>query len=439
MKRLLLSSSLILLAATSSAVAETAPRALTLDDALKIAQSKHPQMQAARAQTEASSARVTETRAALLPQVTGSGSYNYTRGRATSSTSSGAVVSTTGQSSSFGSGSSYYRFGIGASELVYDFGQTTGKLRSAQATLQSVEAQERNAMVQLSFALRSAYYTAVAAKALLRVAEENLRNQDAHLRQIQGFVEAGTRPEIDLAQARTDRANAQVQLINVQVAYDTDKALLNQTMGVEGGSDFDVADEPSREVEGEAGSSDDLMSAATKARPDLLALGRQIQAQELTTASIKGAYAPSLSANASVSESGPDVSDLNWGVLAGLTLNWQIFGGGITDAQVRESRANTAALRAQYELQRQQVRADVEQARLSVRATKAAIEAAHEATANARIRLGLAEGRYQAGVGNVIELGDAQLALTTTAAQEVQAIFNLATARAKLLQALGQP
>jgi outer membrane protein len=81
----------------------------------------------------------------------------------------------------------------------------------------------------------------------------------------------------------------------------------------------------------------------------------------------------------------------------------------------------------------------VEQARLSVRATKAAIEAAHEAAANARIRLTLAEGRYQAGVGNIIELGDAQLALTTAAAQEVQAVFNLATARAKLLQALGQP
>jgi outer membrane protein len=55
------------------------------------------------------------------------------------------------------------------------------------------------------------------------------------------------------------------------------------------------------------------------------------------------------------------------------------------------------------------------------------------------VRLTLAEGRYQAGVGNVIELGDSQVALTTAAAQEVQAIFNLATARAKLLQALGRP
>jgi outer membrane protein len=423
MTRLLIPLFACLLAVASSNAAEPALRTLTLEDALKTAQSRHPQMRAVRAQTEASSARVSESKSALLPQVGASGSYMYGAGRA----APGSLVG------------SFYRFGLSASELVYDFGQTTGKWNAAKATLQSVEAQERNASVQLGFGLRSAYFTAAAARALVKVAEENLRNQDAHLRQIQGFVEAGTRPEIDLAQARTDRANAKVQLINAQVAYDTDKALLNQAMGVESPADWEVTEAPSQPLVGEDANADDLMAVAIKSRPDLLSLARQIEAQELTTGSIQGAYAPAFTASAGASELGTALDDLRWGAQAGLSLNWQIFGGGITRAQVLESRANTAALRAQYELQRQQVRTDVEQARLGVRAAKAAIEAAHEATENARIRLTLAEGRYQAGVGNVIELGDAQLALTTAAAQEVQAIFNLASARAKLLQAFGQP
>jgi len=57
---------------------------------------------------------------------------------------------------------------------------------------------------------------------------------------------------------------------------------------------------------------------------------------------------------------------------------------------------------------------------------------------NARERLRLAEGRYAAGVGSPIELGDAQLALTTAQAQAVQAQYNLSSARADLLAALGQ-
>jgi outer membrane protein len=323
--------------------------------------------------------------------------------------------------------------------LIYDFGQTTGKWDVAKATLRSQEENERNSGVQVAFNLRSAYFTAAAARALVKVAEDTLRNQEAHLKQTQGFVEAGTHPEIDLAQARTDFANAKVQLINAQVAYDTDKALLNQTMGVERGTDYDVADPPAEMVPGEDDSTDAILPVALKARPDLMSLARQIEAQELTMKSIRGGYAPSLGVNASLSDGGPDLGNLTWGWSATLGLNWQIFGGGITDAQMREARANTAVLRAQYDLQRQQVRADVEQARLVVRAAKATIEATHEAAVNARVRLGLAEGRYRAGIGSMIELGDSQVALTAASAQEVQSRFNLATARAKLLQALGQP
>ncbi|HEX8910509.1 MAG TPA: TolC family protein, partial [Anaeromyxobacteraceae bacterium] len=92
---------------------------------------------------------------------------------------------------------------------------------------------------------------------------------------------------------------------------------------------------------------------------------------------------------------------------------------------------------AQLDSARQQVRLDVEQARLAVRAAKGSLAAAGVALQNARERLRLAEGRYQAGSGNAIELGDAQVALTTAAAQQVQSEQSLSTARAQLLRALG--
>jgi outer membrane protein len=422
--------------AARAGIAEPAGPLLTLDQALREAQAHHPQLQAAHAQTDAAAARIREARASLLPQVAGSASYVRTEGSSTSTT-----VSSTGATSILPGirGDNYYSAGLSANQLIYDFGQTTGRWNAAKATFRSQEETERNFAVQVGFNLRSAYYSAAAARALLKVAQETLQNQEAHLRQIQGFVEAGTRPEIDLAQARTDRANAKVQLINAEVAYETDKALLNQAMGVERDTQYEVGEPAVVAIAGEDGTTDALLTEALKARPDLLSLARQIDAQELTIRSIQGGYAPALNAGASLVESGPALDQLSWGFRGLLSLNWQLFGGGITDAQVREARATTATLRAQFEIQRQQVRADVEQARLGVRAARGAIEAAHEAATNARVRLTLAEGRYQAGVGTVIELGDAQVALTAAAAQEVQAVFNLATARARLWQALGQP
>jgi len=69
--------------------------------------------------------------------------------------------------------------------------------------------------------------------------------------------------------------------------------------------------------------------------------------------------------------------------------------------------------------------------------TERALAAAEILVQNAHERLSLAEGRYQTGVGSIIEQGDAQLQLTSAQQQRVQAEFNLSTARAALLNALG--
>jgi outer membrane protein len=64
--------------------------------------------------------------------------------------------------------------------------------------------------------------------------------------------------------------------------------------------------------------------------------------------------------------------------------------------------------------------------------------AVDDALVSAREQLRLAEQRYATGVGNIIELVDAQVAYTSAAAQVVQARYGLATARAQLLAALGR-
>jgi outer membrane protein len=95
-------------------------------------------------------------------------------------------------------------------------------------------------------------------------------------------------------------------------------------------------------------------------------------------------------------------------------------------------------VRAQRDALRQQVRLEVERAQLAVHAARESVTAADEAQTNARERLRLAEGRYRAGVGNIIELSDAQLSATNAAVQRVQAAYNLATARTELARSLGQ-
>jgi len=414
-------------AQASAPPAEAAPgRVLTLAEALSTAKANQPQIRQALAATEAAQGRSTQALAPMLPQVSGSASYQR---------------SLHGPISAFGATSNnFYNFSGTASELIFDFGQSPNHFRSARASVEGAEADEKTTLLQVLLSVRTVFFSARADKDLVNVAKENLANQERHLDQIEGFVRVGTRSEIDLAQTRTDRANARVQLITAQNNYQSAKAQLNQAMGIEGPVDYDVSDETLGTVELEDADMDALLSEALSARPEFVSFARKARAQQLTVYSLEGGYAPSLSVSTNLYDRGADLhqNDMAWGWTAQAVLSWQLFAGGFTYGQVQEANANLRGLSAQLDQTRQQVRLDVEQARLAVRANKAAIGAAAEAVINARERLRLAEGRYQTGVGSVIELGDAQVAMTSALAQKVQADYNLATARAQLIKALGR-
>lgn len=416
----------------------TSSRVLSLHDAVQTARGSQPQLWQARANTAVAQARADEARAPILPQLTGTASYQ--RATANFVLRPGSVPSSimTGTQTTTFDTFNFFSFGLQLSQYIWDFGQTTNRWQAAKVNVDALRSTERVSTIQVLLGVRTAYFGARAQKALIGVARDNLTNQERHLQQVQGFVTVGTRPEIDLAQARTDRANAQVQLITAVNNYEIAKAQLNQAMGVEQGTDYDVQDESLAPIAGEEDAPEALLDEAVRARPDLATIERQIAAQKLIVKANKGGYGPALNANMGLTDSGTDITRMGWNWNATVSLNWGLFQGLLTYSQVKEAEATLRLYEAQLATARQQVRVDVEQARLQVRAAKATLSASAEALANARERLRLAEARYKAGVGSIIELGDAQVAMVTASGQSVQAEYSLATARAQLHRALGR-
>ena len=103
---------------------------------------------------------------------------------------------------------------------------------------------------------------------------------------------------------------------------------------------------------------------------------------------------------------------------------------------MKEAEAQLGSITALRDAERLQVRLELERARLAVRAAKATFVAANEALENARIREKLAEGRYQAGVGNAIELSDAVLALANAGGQRISALPSLPEIQRRAREAL---
>jgi outer membrane protein len=413
-------------------------RPLALADAEAMALGHQPTIAQARGQRQAAEGRVEQTRAGLLPQIIVAGTYQRTTGNFAPRPGS---LPTTAAAATWNSTTyNYFNVGATASQLIYDFGQASGRWRAADASRDAAAASERAIRAQTLLNVRRAYFQALAAKDLLAVADESVHNQAKHLQQTQAFVQAGMRPDIDLARVRTDLANAKVQQVNANNNHALAMTVLAQTMGVASDSrdsQFELKDVQMPPVSGEDDSSDRLVSEAIRARPEIAVLDQQERAQTLTVRALRGGYGPALGAAAGASETGTALDHLvpNWYV--GLTLGWPLLQGGLTDGQVREAEGTLSSIAAQGDALRLQIRVDVEQAWLAVTASKSTIVAAGEALTNARDQLRLAERRYETGIGSAIELGDAQVAVTAAAAQAVGARFGLAIARAQLQAAVG--
>jgi outer membrane protein len=413
-----------------------------LDDAVQTSLKAQPLVHEARAQTAGAVGQYEQARSGLLPQVSGTALYEQTTSGGSSTTSSAPGATPVATPSPLVH--SIGLFSVSGTQLIYDFNQTPDKFRAARRSVDALRATEHATELQVLLAVRQAFFTARADKALLYVAEETLRNEERHVVQVRGFVAAGTQPEIALATELTSLGNDRVGVITAQNNYEIAKAQLNQAIGVVGDTNYDVAEEGLGAIAGEDGPDERLIEDALKARPEIVAYEKTREADALTVTSLKGAYGPTLSAIGQAGLVNPAVlqtennSWSNYWTL-GAQLVWPFFQGGVTTGQLHTAQANYNYVDAQLEAEKLQVRVQVQQGVLTVRAAKAQIEAANEALVNAREQLRLAEGRYQAGVGSIIELGDSQVTATNTAAQVVQADFNLSTARAQLLSALGKP
>ena len=214
--------------ASPQAQPAAAPRdVITLDAAVRAALEHQPRLREARATSEAASARTDQARAPLLPQVDLEGQVARRSGTRSATTGTSSAASGLGLTT----GTTTYSAGASARQALLDLPQLE-RWRSAGASAEAQRATARATEQQIVAQVRTAWFAARAARDLVGVAEDTLANQEAHLRQVEAFVEVGTRPAIDLAQARTDRANSQVALIRAGNDYVVTRAQLVQAMGL---------------------------------------------------------------------------------------------------------------------------------------------------------------------------------------------------------------
>ncbi|MBL9004378.1 MAG: TolC family protein [Myxococcales bacterium] len=447
--------------------AEASP--LSLAEAVATALKQNPSVRAALSGAQAAQARVGLARSPWLPQLNANAQVRADSSYQTGVTAGAEAVNTL-----------RYSGGLQLSQLVYDFGRTSARIAGAEAGTLAAIADSETTRSQVALRAIASFYSVLQAEALRDVSRRTLEQQQQRRLQSESFFRIGTRPEIDVLIARTAVANAELALVQADNAVWIARTQLLEALGIQSDpepgatqeraapSGVQPADEAwlSRPLQAAASPPlpqeavdpqvDTLLDGALQNRPDYQAQRERVRQAEATVRALRGDYLPQLSLGLNGQLSGsiggltvgtvggtsrldvPTAGQPGFAVTGSLSLSWPILSGLSTVYGLREAHANLLAARATLDALRLSLRSQLLSALYQLRAAVRSVQAARALSAQADRQLEMARGRYQAGVGSAIELGDAAVTAASAQGQRVQAEYALYSARATLLWHIGQ-
>jgi len=122
----------------------------------------------------------------------------------------------------------------------------------------------------------------------------------------------------------------------------------------------------------------------------------------------------------------------------GVSLSQILFDFGQSLDAIRAARATERSLEADQATARETVLFNVKQSYFSLLTAKRLLDVADENVRQNQKHVDLAQGRFDVGVGTILELTDAQLALTQAQNTEAQALADYRIALAQLDRAAGR-
>ncbi|MGH7314597.1 MAG: TolC family protein [Candidatus Rokuibacteriota bacterium] len=410
------------------APAPVAGRLLSMDEAVAIALETQPQIQARLNDYAAARFRVDQAMSPLLPQLSSSVSAIRSQNSNVSTTSVG--TSTVTFTRAF---DETLVAQVALSQLLFDFGKnlaaTEAAKKLAAVSLEDVELQRQ----LIALAVKEAYTNILFAQRLIRVSQQAVERAELNLRSARGFFDVGTRPRSDVARAEVDVANARVDLIRARNAERLARVALNTAMGIDIDTPTQIQD--NLVYEPVALDRAQIRAEMLRQRPEYRQVKLQVEAAEAVERQAFRSFFPDVTGSGTYGGVREELAEV-WSLT--LSLTWTMFDGGGRIARYREAQANVDGARSRVRAFELDLLREVEQAQITIEETQERLQAAQTAVVSAQENFRLAQGRFDAGVGTILELTDAQLALTQAQNVEAQALADYRIALYRLDRARGR-
>lgn len=435
---------------------------LTLDQALEIALSENVSVKIADKEIERTGFAKKGTYASLFPQIDASGSYQRTIKKQVmymdfdmSSIGGSAGSGSDGEDSSSGASSdsetggglevgrwNTWSAGVQASMPLVNV-QLWKSLKISGMDVELAVEKARSSRLETVTQVKQAFYSVLLAKEAFDVYREVYENALKNYEETEKKFNAQKVSELELIRSKTTVANAVPDVYNAESSIILSLWQLKAVLGISLDENIDVAgtlEDFSEHMFYDIHQHDSISLDNNTTMKQLA-----IQAEQLaeTIKLQKYAYIPNLSAAFSFSMNAMtndfNFSEYRWTPYSyvGVSLSIPIFSGGKRYNDVRQAKNSYEQMQLQTSDTERQLKISIRQNLNTMETNMKSYYAAKEAVASAMKGYEIAEKSYQVGRSTLIELNDAQLALTQAKLGESQAVYNFVVAKAQLEQTLG--
>jgi outer membrane protein len=428
-----LTCALLFLAGTLPAQQTAGPASLTLAEAVESSLKSYPSIRVTQEQVSASAAAIQLARTAYLPKIDALAQVN----RATRNnvfgmllpqnvipSISGPVIGSNNLGSVWGSA-----IGGLVTWEPFDFGLRGANVEAANAARAQSEAAVKRTRFEVAVAAADAYLTLVAAQETVRAAQAGVDRAEMVVKTITAQVNAQLRPGADESRAEAELAAARTQLIQAQQAIDVSAATLAQFVGTER-SGFAVVSGNLVKLPLEQTPA----TLNTAANPAIVEQNAAIEQARAQLRVLERSYFPRfyLQGAAYARGTGAETNGQRLGGVNGLAPNFQNYALGFSVTfpildlpSVRAREAEQSAIVRSQTARSEQIAVEL---RAQWNRAVATLKGARRIAANTPIQVSAARSavqqataRYQAGLGVVDEVAEAQRLLTQAEIDDVLA------------------
>jgi outer membrane protein TolC len=305
--------------------------------------------------------------------------------------------------------------------------------------------QYRKAVNDTLYNVRVAFYSIVLAREVVKVRTDALDLLSRHLDTTGKKYDVGVVSKFDVLRSEVEVANARPPLIAAKRDLVLAGETLKRIMGVDVGEPLEIEGELT--FNEEPADLDALLKEADEKSPELIIARKteRIAAKNVNMA--VGEFLPTVSTFARYEGTTYDLSwnhidrweqdDWTWDWTAGVMMSVPITDLLVTAAKVKEARAT-------YTKARVGMLDTVNSVKLDIKGAYYDLVEAHEVVESQRMNIDMAqeavkiaEVRYDNGISTLLELMDAQLALTSAQLNWLNALFGYEEAKARIKKIIG--